>query len=83
MGNDLVPPFAIIFMDKLERSMLASAEHQPEFNDRYVDDCLMTWVHGERALVSLHLTRIQDPFAEAFKSDFAPAGVRARKCLVS
>ena len=51
MGNHLALPFAIIFMDKLERSMLVSAEHQQSFYDRYVDDCLMTSVHGEIALV--------------------------------
>ena len=50
MGNHLAPPFAILFMDKLEQKMLATAEKKPEFYDRYVDDCLMAWLHGEENL---------------------------------
>ena len=46
MGNHLAPPFAILFMDKLEQKMLATAEKKPEF----VDDCLMAWLHGEENL---------------------------------
>ena len=50
MGNHLAPPFAIIFMDRLETGMLRTAEKQPEFFDRYVDDCLMAWIHGQEEL---------------------------------
>ena len=30
--------------------MLAAAEKKPEFYDRYMDDCLMAWLHGEENL---------------------------------
>ena len=51
MGNHLAPPFAIVFKDKLERKMLITAQKAPEFFDRYVDDCLMAWTHGEEELL--------------------------------
>ena len=51
MGNHLAPPLAIIFMDKLEQDMLQTAELKPETYDRYVDDCLVVWTHGEENLV--------------------------------
>ena len=50
MGNHLAPPFAILFMDKLEQDMLRTAERQPCLYKRYVDDCLMGWTHGEQQL---------------------------------
>ena len=46
MGNHLAPPFAILFMDKLETKMLETAERKPDSYDRYVDDCLVVWTHG-------------------------------------
>ena len=51
MGNHLAPPFAIVFMDKLEQKMLTTARKSPEFFNRYVDDCLMAWTHGEEELL--------------------------------
>ena len=51
MGNHLAPPLAIVFMDRLEREMLRTAKHKPESYDRYVDDGLMVWLHGEAKLV--------------------------------
>ena len=50
MGNHLAPPLAIVFMDKLETSLLATAVQQPKFYDRYVDDIIMGWMHGKGAL---------------------------------
>ena len=50
MGNHLAPPLAIIFMDRLEQNMLRTAEFKPASYDRYVDDCLMVWNHGETEL---------------------------------
>ena len=50
MGNHLAPPLAIVFMDQLERRMLQRAELRPESYDRYVDDCIMVWKHGEANL---------------------------------
>ena len=51
MGNHLAPPFAIVFMDKLEQRMLETAEKTPALYKRYVDDNLMTWEHGEEDLL--------------------------------
>ena len=51
MGNHLAPPLAIVFMDQLEQRMLQTAELKPESYDRYVDDCLMVWTHGEANLL--------------------------------
>jgi len=50
MGNHLAPPLAIVFMDSIEQKMIDSAEHQPELYNRYVDDGIMVWTHGEEAL---------------------------------
>ena len=51
MGNHLAPPLAIVFMDRLEHRMLQTAEIKPEFYNRYVDDILSGWTHGEEDLV--------------------------------
>ena len=51
MGNHLAPPFAIVFMDQLEQKMLRQAKLKPASYDRYVDDCLVVWTHGERNLL--------------------------------
>ena len=37
-------------MDRLEQNMLRTAEFKPASCDRYVDDCLMVWNHGETEL---------------------------------
>ena len=44
MGNNLAPPFAIIFMHDLERSLLQSAPGAPVLFKRYIDDIIMLWV---------------------------------------
>lgn len=51
MGNHLAPPLAIVFMSKLEERMIRTSELKPESYDRYVDDCLMVWQHGEANLL--------------------------------
>ena len=53
MGNHLALPFAIIFMGRLEKRMLQTAERRPEFYYRYVDDCLLAWTHGKENLDKL------------------------------
>ena len=50
MGNHLALPFAIIFMGRLEKRMLQTAERRPEFYYRFVDDCLLAWTHGKENL---------------------------------
>ena len=49
-GRNKTTPLAIIFMDNLEQRMLHTAKLKPEFFDRYVDDCLFAWIHGEDEL---------------------------------
>ena len=50
MGNHLAPPLAIVFMDKLETSILSTARLKPIFYDRYVDDIIMAWRYGKDSL---------------------------------
>ena len=50
MGNHLAPPLAIIFMDSIERQMIRTAEKKPDCYDRYVDDCMLVWTHGQAEL---------------------------------
>ena len=50
MGNQLAPPFAIIFMHCLEERMLRTASLKPEMYGRYIDDTLLIWLHGSDAL---------------------------------
>ena len=38
MGNQLAPPLAIVFMDRMKQAMLESAIFKPETYDWYVDD---------------------------------------------
>ena len=52
MGNQLAPPFAIIFMHHLESKMLRSAVLRPSLYGRYIDDVLVIWIHGRKNLQS-------------------------------
>ena len=46
MGNHLAPPLAIIFMGKLEEEALSLSPHKPRMYRRYIDDCILVWLHG-------------------------------------
>ena len=46
MGNHLAPPLAIIFMSKFETEALLQSPLKPEVYRRYIDDCLVVWIHG-------------------------------------
>ena len=48
--QNLPPPYACIFMDKLEKAMLASQQFTPMWWKRYIDDIFKIWIHGEKEL---------------------------------
>ena len=51
MGNNLAPPMAIIFMSKLETEALALSPQKPSLYRRYIDDCIVVWLHGMEQLL--------------------------------
>ena len=62
MGNNLAPPLAIIFMSKLESEAIASAPFKPRLYKRYIDDCLVVWLHGlERLLEFVEFMNSRHP----------------------
>ena len=46
MGNHLAPPMAIVFMSKLESEALKLCPKKPRMYRRYIDDCIVVWLHG-------------------------------------
>ena len=50
MGFPLSPAVANFFMQKFEHQALDSAEKQPKYFFRYVDDTFVVWPHGEKEL---------------------------------
>ena len=53
MGNNLAPPFAILFMHSLETCLLADSLVLPVLYKRYIDDVIILWTHGEERLLEL------------------------------
>ena len=53
MGNNLAPPFAILFMHSLETSLLADSPVLHVLYKRYIDDVIILWTHGEKRLLEL------------------------------
>ena len=53
MGNNLAPPFAILFMHSLETRLLADSPVLPVLYTRYIDDAIILWTHGEKRLLEL------------------------------
>ena len=51
MGNHLAPPLAIIFMSKLETEALDLSPQKPRLYKRYIDDCILVWLHGLSSLL--------------------------------
>ena len=51
MGNHLAPPLAIIFMSKLEEEALSLSPQKPLLYRRYIDDCILVWLHGLELLL--------------------------------
>ena len=50
MCTRMAPSYANIFIDDLERNMLANAEKTPSIWWRYIDDTFVIWPHDERYL---------------------------------
>ena len=50
IGTKMAPPYAIIYMDELERGFLENYHLQPLVWWRYIDDIFMLWQHGEKEL---------------------------------
>ena len=62
MGNHLAPPMAIIFMSKLETEALAISPLKPCLYRRYIDDCILVWLHGlERLLEFVEFMNTRHP----------------------
>ena len=51
MGTCMAPSYANIFVDNLERQMLAKMDAVPSTQCRYIDDVFAIWPHGEEQLV--------------------------------
>ena len=52
MGTRMAPSYANIFMDSLERKILAEEERIPSTWWRYIDDIFAIWPHGEQHLTT-------------------------------
>ena len=50
IGTKFAPPYACIFMDKLETNFLKTQTLQPLVWFRYIDDVFFLWTHGEENL---------------------------------
>ena len=50
MGNNLAPPFAILFMNAMESRQLSESPESPICYRRYIDDILFMWTHGQAKL---------------------------------
>ena len=50
IGIKMAPPYAIIYLDELERGFLENYHLQPLVWWRYIDDIFMLWQHGEKEL---------------------------------
>ena len=50
IGSKFAPPYACIFMDKIEKDFLQTQKYQPLVWLRYIDDIFFIWNHGEENL---------------------------------
>ena len=48
IGTKCAPPYACIFMDKVDTGFLESQKHKPMVWFRYIDSVLFIWTHGEK-----------------------------------
>ena len=46
-GTKWAPPYACVFMEKLEPPILKAQKYQPLALYQYIDEMLFTWTHGE------------------------------------
>ena len=52
IGTKFVPPYACIFMSKVETSFLETQEMKPLVWFQYIDDVFFIWIHGQEKLDS-------------------------------
>ena len=52
IGTKFAPPYACIFMDRVETEFLSKESLQPWVWLRYIDDIFFVWTHGESELES-------------------------------
>ena len=50
IGTKFAPPYACIFMDKVEREIIDAQELKPWLWLRYIDDVFFIWTHGAESL---------------------------------
>ena len=50
IGTKMAPPYAVLFMGKLEEEFLEAQSLKPIVWWRYIDDIFMLWRHGEENL---------------------------------
>ena len=50
IGTKFAPPYACLFMDKIETAFLETQQLQPLVWFRYIDDIFFIWTHGEQEL---------------------------------
>ena len=50
IGTKMAPPYAILFLDNLEKRILENSTLKPDVWWRYIDDVFLIWKHGEEAL---------------------------------
>ena len=53
MGTICAPPYASIFMHKIENQILNHAPHSILFWRRFIDDCFLIFTHGEDKLLEV------------------------------
>eukprot|EP00117_Sycon_ciliatum_P048404 scpid71654/ scgid34470/ len=53
MGNNLAPPFAILFTHAVEMRLLQDSPFPPLMDKRYIDDIIILRTHGKRRLMVL------------------------------
>ena len=53
IGTIFAPPYACIYMDRVEEDFLETQELQPLLWLRFIDDIFFIWIHGKEELTSL------------------------------
>ena len=50
IGTKFSPPYACLFIDKIETAFFKTQELQPSAWFRYIDDIIFIWIHGKQEL---------------------------------
>ena len=70
MGTKFAPPYACIFMDKLETDFLQGETLKPWCWMRYIDDIFFVWTHGKESLDVFfeHLNKVHSNIKFTFET---------------